>query len=112
MFDDRRSGVALDNQSYREHLLEAVQWSDVCIDGNELTLVCGNVVMEDTTTEGMKQDCSDVITNSTEGINDVTISCVLFARFVESHYNVLFRDGSCNMSPSRVMAFVFLLPLM
>ena len=70
----------------------------MCKDANDLTVVCGDVVMEDTTTEGMKQDCSDVITNSTEGINDVTISSVLFARFVESHHNVLFRDGSSNMS--------------
>ena len=103
-------------------LLVAVQWSDVCKNADELTIVYGDGITEDANMEEVKQDFSDLITSATEAVKQVTISCVLpstagtqddkiqeinnflktkcrdtGARFVDNDPNFLFRDGSCDL---------------
>ena len=58
-------------------LLVAVQWSDVCKNADELTIVCSDEIPEDANMEEVKQDFSDLITTATEDIKRVTISSVL-----------------------------------
>ena len=60
-------------------LLVAVQWSDVCKNADELTIVCGDGIMEEANVEEMKQDFSELITTATEDIKRVTISSVLLS---------------------------------
>ena len=58
-------------------LLVAVQWSDVCKNADELTIVCSDGITENANMEELKQDFSDLITTATEDINRVNISSVL-----------------------------------
>ena len=104
-------------------LLVAVQWSDVCKNADELTIVCSDGITENANMEELKQDFSDLITTATEDIKRVNISSVLpstagaqddkiqeikifirnkcrdtGAKFVDNDNNFLFRDGSCDTS--------------
>ena len=104
-------------------LLEAVQWSDVCTNSDELAIVYGDGITEDANMEEVKQDFSDLITTATEAIKQATIRNVFpstagtqddkiqeiysflknkcrdtGARFVDNDSNFLFRDGSCDTS--------------
>ena len=101
--------------------LVAVQWSDVCKNAAELTIVCGDGITEDANMEEVKQDFSGLVITATEDIHRVTISSVLpstagtqddtikdinnflrdkcrdtGARFVDNDQHVLFRDGSSD----------------
>ena len=58
-------------------LLVAVQWSDVCMNADELTIVYGDGITEDANMEEVKQDFSDFIATTTEAVKQVTISSVL-----------------------------------
>ena len=104
-------------------LLISLQWSEVCKEADELTIVCSKVVMDDADITQVKQDFSDLITSASENVSSVTISSVLpdttgarderikeinnflkdksrdtGARFVDNDQNFLFRDGSCDTS--------------
>ena len=106
-----------------KYLLVAVQWSDVCKNADELTIVCSDGITENANMEELKQDFSDLITTATEDIKRVNISSVLpstagaqddkiqeinnfirnkcrdtGAKFVDNDNNFLFRDGSCDTS--------------
>ena len=101
----------------------AVQWSEMCKEADELTIVCSEVVMGDADMTQVKQDFSDLITSVSENVSSVTISSVLpdttgehderikeinnflkdkcrdtGVRFVDNDHNFLFRNGSCDTS--------------
>ena len=137
MFDDKilRNMITVttaDNEEVELHktskatpkdLLVAVQWSDVCKNADELTIVFGDGITEDANMEEVKQDFGDLITTAREAIKQVTISIVLpstagtqddniqeinnflknkcpdrGAWFVDNDTNFLFGDGSCDTS--------------
>ena len=104
-------------------LLIAVQWTEVCKEADEITIVCREVVMGDVDMTQVKQDFSDLITSASENVSNVRISSVLpdttgtrgerineinnflkdkcrysGARFVDNGQNFLFHDGSCDTS--------------
>ena len=104
-------------------LLIVVQWTEVCKEADELTIVCSEVVTGDGDMTQVKQDFSDLITSASENVSRVTIRTVLLdttraryemikeinnflkdtfrdtgARFVDNDHNLLFRDGSCDTS--------------
>ena len=104
-------------------LLIAVQWSEVCKEADEITIVCREIVMGDADMTQVKQDFSDLITSASENVSNVRISSVLpdttgtrgerineinnflkdkcrytGARLVDNGQNFLFHDGSCDTS--------------
>ena len=58
-------------------LLVAVQWSDVCKNADEMTIVCSDGITENASMEEVKQDFCDLITTATEDTKRMTISSVL-----------------------------------
>ena len=96
----------------------AVQWSEVCKDADELTIVCSEVVMGDEEMTQVKRDFSDLITSASEKVSSVLPDTTgahddrveeinnflkdkcrdTSARFVDNDQNFLFRDGSYDMS--------------
>ena len=150
MFDDQilrnmNTVTTADNEEMELHktpkatpkdFLLAVQWSDVCKNADELTIVCGNGITEDANMDEVKQVFSDLITTAIEDINRVTISSVYLpqrghkttklSKFTISlEISVAIRvpglltttNISCSAmdlatrQPSRMMAFVFLIPM-
>ena len=104
-------------------LLIAVQWTEVCKEADEITIVCREVVMGDVDMTQVKQDFSDLITSASENVSNVRINSVLpdttgtrderikeinnflkykcrdtGAQFVDNDQNFLFHDGSCDTS--------------
>ena len=120
MFDDQilrnmNTVTTADNEEVELHktskatpkdLLVAVQWSDICTNANELTIMCGNGITEDANMEEVKQDFSDLATTTTEVINRVTISSVLPGLLKTTKMSCFAMDLATRQ-PSRMMAFVF-----
>ena len=50
-------------------LLIAVQWSEVCKEADELTIVCSEVAMSDADMTQVTHDFSDLITSAPENVS-------------------------------------------